>query len=96
MSRSSIIVLRSRRQGASRRVLTAKLADNSGMMTIRLFYFNAQQQQMLEKGNWLRCFGEPRLAMGEMEMIHPEFELIDIEQPAALSENLTPVYPGHR
>ena len=82
-----------RRQGASRRVLTAKLADNSGVMTMRLFYFNARQQQLLEKGNWLRCFGEPRLAAGEMEMIHPEFEHIDIDQPKALSENLTPVYP---
>ncbi len=81
------------RQGASRRVLTAKLADNSGVMSIRLFYFNARQQQLLEKGNWLRCFGEPRLAAGEIEMIHPEFELIDIDQPKALSQNLTPVYP---
>ena len=82
-----------RRQGASRRVLTAKLADNSGVMTIRLFYFNARQQQLLEKGNWLRCFGEPRLAMGDMEMIHPQFELIDIDNPGPLSQNLTPVYP---
>ena len=82
-----------RRRGSSRRVLTAKLADNSGVMTIRLFYFNARQQQLLEKGNWLRCFGEPRLAMGEMEMIHPQLELIDIENPVPLSENLTPVYP---
>lgn len=82
-----------RRRGASRRVLTAKLADNSGVMTIRLFYFNARQQQLLEKGNWLRCFGEPRLAMGDMEMIHPEFELIDIDNPVPLSQNLTPVYP---
>ena len=82
-----------RRQGTSRRVLTAKLADNTGVMTIRLFYFNARQQQLLEKGNWLRCFGEARLAMGDMEMIHPQFELIDIDNPSPLSQNLTPVYP---
>ncbi len=82
-----------RRRGPSRKVLVAKLADDSGVFTLRLFYFNARQQQMLEKGNWLRCFGEARIAQGEMEMIHPELEVIDIDQPKALQQNLTPVYP---
>jgi ATP-dependent DNA helicase RecG len=82
-----------RRQGRSRKVLIAKLADHSGVFTIRLFFFNARQQQMLEKGNWLRCFGEVRYAMGELEMIHPELELIDIENAPQLNQNLTPVYP---
>lgn len=82
-----------RRQGPPRKVLVAKLADHSGVFTVRLFYFNARQQQMLEKGNCLRCFGEARIAQGEMEMIHPEFELIDIDQPKPLEQQLTPVYP---
>ena len=82
-----------RRQGRTRRVLVAKLGDHSGVLTIRLFYFSARQQQMLEKGNWLRCFGEVRIALGELEMVHPELEVIDIDKPPALTENLTPVYP---
>jgi len=82
-----------RQHGPSRKVLVARLADHSGDFTLRLFYFNARQQQMLEKGNWLRCFGEVRLAQGEMEMIHPEFEVIDIEQAKPLDQNLTPIYP---
>ena len=82
-----------RRQGPSRKILVAKLADHSGVFTIRLFFFNARQQQLLEKGNWLRCFGEVRMAMGELEMIHPEFELVDIDNPPELNQNLTPVYP---
>ncbi len=82
-----------RRQGPSRKVLVAKLADHSGVFTLRLFYFNARQQQMFEKGTWLRCFGEARIARGEMEMVHPEFEVIDIDQPKPLQQNLTPVYP---
>ena len=61
--------------------------------TIRLFFFNARQQQMLEKGNWVRCFGEVRFAQGELEMIHPEFQVIDIDDPPALDTSLTPVYP---
>jgi len=82
-----------RRLGRSRRVLVAKLGDHSAVLTIRLFYFSARQQQMLEKGNWLRCFGEVRIAQGELEMVHPELELIDRDQPPALTETLTPVYP---
>jgi ATP-dependent DNA helicase RecG len=82
-----------RRQGRSRRVLVAKLGDHSAVLTIRLFYFSARQQQMLEKGNWLRCFGEVRIAQGELEMVHPELEVIDRDKPPALTETLTPVYP---
>ena len=84
---------RFRRQGRSRRILVAKLADPTGLLTIRLFYFSARQQQMLEKGNWLRCYGEVRIAQRELEMVHPEIELIDIDDPPALTQNLTPVYP---
>ncbi|MCP4303187.1 MAG: ATP-dependent DNA helicase RecG [Gammaproteobacteria bacterium] len=82
-----------RRQGRSRRVLVARLADSTGMMTARFFYFSAKQQQLFEKGNWLRCYGEVRLAQGELEMIHPEIEVIDNDNPPALPTTLTPIYP---
>jgi len=82
-----------RRVGRSRRVLAAKLADHSGAVAIRFFYFNARQQKLFEKGNRLRCFGEVRAAQGELEMIHPETELIDIDNPSALPQTLTPIYP---
>jgi ATP-dependent DNA helicase RecG len=82
-----------RRVGRSRRVLAAKLADNTGVVAIRFFYFNANQQKLFEKGNWLRCFGEVRATQGELEMIHPETELIDADNPPPLSQTLTPIYP---
>ena len=82
-----------RRVGRSRRVLAARLADSTGMITVRLFYFNANQQRQFEKGNWLRCFGEVRVAQGELEMIHPETEVIDIDNPSPLPQTLTPFYP---
>jgi len=82
-----------RRQGRSRRVLVARLADNTGMITARFFYFSAAQKKLFEKGNRLRCYGEVRIAQGELEMIHPEAELIDINNPADLPTTLTPIYP---
>lgn len=82
-----------RRQGPSRRVLVAKLEDHSGLLTIRLFFFSSNQQQQLQKGNRLRLYGEVRIAQGELEMIHPEFKVLDPENPPPLEQNLTPVYP---
>ncbi len=82
-----------RRQGRSRRVLAARLADTTGVITVRFFYFSANQQKLFEKGNWLRCFGEVRSAQGELEMIHPETEVIDVDNPSPLSQTLTPIYP---
>jgi len=82
-----------RRQGRSRRVLAAKLADSTGMIAVRFFYFSANQQKLLEKGNWLRCFGEVRVAQGELEMIHPEIQLLARDDPAPLPRTLTPIYP---
>ena len=82
-----------RRAGRSRRVLAAKLADNTGVVTVRFFYFNANQQRQFEKGNWLRCFGEVRLAQGELEIIHPETVVIDPDNPLPLPQTLTPHYP---
>ena len=82
-----------RRQGQSRRVLVARLADHSGMLTVRLFFFGANQQQQLQQGHWLRLFGEVRSAQGQLEMVHPEFERFDVRNPPPLEQNLTPVYP---
>ncbi len=76
-----------------RRNFIAKLQDGSGFMDLRLFHFNAGQLSSLREGNWVRCFGEPRWIMGSMEMIHPEFMVIDPDNPPPLDEYLTPVYP---
>ena len=82
-----------RRRGRSRRVLAAKLGDASGVIAVRFFYFNANQQKQFEKGTWLRCFGEVRSTQGELEMIHPETEVIDVDNPPPLPQSLTPIYP---
>ena len=82
-----------RRQGRSRRILLAKLSDGTGLITLRFFNFNASQQNSLEKGSWVRCFGEARMVMGSIEMVHPEYEIINPDEPPPLNSSLTPVYP---
>ncbi len=82
-----------RRQGRSRRLLLLKLSDGTGFLTLRFFHFNAAQQARLKRGSCIRCFGEARFVMGALEMVHPEYEIVDADAPPPLHENLTPVYP---
>ncbi len=82
-----------RRQSPGRRVLVVRVSDGTGILTLRFFHFSAAQQKGLEKGNWIRCFGEARYVMNALEMVHPEYEHIDSNAPTPLNQHLTPVYP---
>lgn len=81
-----------RTTGRHRRVLLVKLADGTGLITLRFFNFSFQLQQKLSQGMKLRCFGEPRWIAGSIEMAHPELEFIG-DNPTQLATTLTPVYP---
>jgi ATP-dependent DNA helicase RecG len=63
-------------------------------MTLRFFFFYQAQQQGLQPGTKLRCFGEVRRGKSGLEMYHPEYQLLIQAQPPALAETLTPIYPA--
>ncbi|WP_218354433.1 ATP-dependent DNA helicase RecG [Alteromonas lipotrueiana] len=74
------------------RMLAVKVSDGSGTITLRFFHFGALQRTMLSPGNQVRCFGEIRTGKWGLEMMHPEFKLID-DDHIETEEALTPVYP---
>jgi ATP-dependent DNA helicase RecG len=76
-----------------RRQMLCKIADGSGFLTLRFFYFTAQQQQGLARGVRIRCFGEVRRGPTGLEIVHPEYRRVDPHAPAAPEEHLTPIYP---
>jgi ATP-dependent DNA helicase RecG len=79
---------------ARRRMLLSRLSDGTGFITLRFFHFNARQQQNLERGARLRCYGEVRRGSGGLEMVHPEYQRVDEnEGEIAAPETLTPIYP---
>jgi ATP-dependent DNA helicase RecG len=82
------IVFRGRRQ------LLTRIADGSGFLTLRFFHFNQSQKDALARGIRLRCFGEVRRGSLGLEIVHPEYRLIDTGKAQALSESLTPIYPA--
>ncbi len=76
-----------------RRSLLARVSDGTGALTMRLFYFSAAQQKSLEKGRWVRLFGEVRMGPSTLEMIHPEYSVSEAEPELPRAQSLTPIYP---
>ena len=60
------IVFRRRRQ------LLVRLADGTGTLTLRFFYFSNAQREALSRGARLRCHGEIRRGQLGLEIVHPE------------------------
>ena len=79
-------------QYGKKRMLVVKLSDGTGTITLRFFHFGAVQRTMMTPGNVVRCFGEIRTGKWGIEMMHPEFKLVDESAPPS-EESLTPVYP---
>jgi ATP-dependent DNA helicase RecG len=81
------IVFRKRRQ------LLVRIADGSGFLTLRFFYFSGAQQAQLQRGVKLRCFGEARRGSIGLEIVHPEYRRADVDDAQRTDGTLTPVYP---
>ena len=76
-----------------RRMLMVQISDGTGIMALRFFTFNKYQKDALKKGLMVRCFGKTRKTTAGIEMIHPNYEILDLKKKRALPKTLTPVYP---
>src|ERR1700753_2756919 len=74
-----------------RRQMLCRISDGSGFLTLRFFYFSAAQQNGLQRGIRIRCFGEIRRGPFGLEIVHPEYRRVT-EEAAPLEENLPPIY----
>jgi ATP-dependent DNA helicase RecG len=81
-----------RRGGRDGRSLLCQVADGSGSVILRFFYFNAAQQANLVEGVRVRCYGEARFNYHHLEMVHPEYRRLFDQQAAAVEDTMTPVY----
>jgi ATP-dependent DNA helicase RecG len=77
-----------------RRQMLCKIADGSGFLTLRFFYFTAQQQNGLSRGVRIRCFGEVRRGPNGLEIVHPEYRRADAPAAKLAEDHLTPIYPA--
>ncbi|HAT7937395.1 TPA: ATP-dependent DNA helicase RecG [Legionella pneumophila] len=77
-----------------RMMLNCYVEDKTGVVKLRFFHFNKQQIQALNNSAMIRAFGEVRGFNNQLEMIHPEYQLIDQESDFQVEETLTPIYPS--
>ena len=78
---------------ARRRLMVCRISDGNSTLTLRFFNFTQGQKAALASGRRLRCFGEIKAGHYGLEIIHPEYKLLDEASPLELEEKLTPVYP---
>ncbi len=76
-----------------RMMLNCFVEDKTGIIKLRFFHFNKQQVQSLNESSMIRAFGEVREFANNLEMIHPEYQLLDIDDECPVEETLTPIYP---
>ena len=76
-----------------RRTMLVRISDGTGLLTLRFFYFSRAQQAGLQQGARVRCYGEVRRTKGGLEIIHPEYRLLDPEARPVFEDTLTPIYP---
>jgi ATP-dependent DNA helicase RecG len=76
-----------------RPTLLCRVQDETGVLTLRFFHFNAGQKAQLDPGVRLCCYGEVRIGRKTLEMIHPDYQLLDENKSALSDPTLTPIYP---
>jgi ATP-dependent DNA helicase RecG len=76
-----------------RRSLLCLISDGTGTLMLRFFHFSRAQQQRLEKGSVLRCYGQIRKGSQTLEIAHPEYRHIDPDNSPAIEKQLTAIYP---
>lgn len=77
-----------------RPILNCYIEDKTGLLKLRFFHFNKNQVQKLKEAPQVRAFGEVKVFSGGMEMIHPEYQILQESEHCLVEENLTPIYPS--
>ncbi|MFD2177110.1 ATP-dependent DNA helicase RecG [Veronia pacifica] len=75
-----------------RKMLTVKVTDGNGSLTLRFFNFNAAMKNSLESGKRVKAFGEIKRGKAGLEIIHPEYSVFSEQTDIKVEETLTPVY----
>lgn len=77
-----------------RKMLTVKISDGNGSLTLRFFNFTAAMKNSFAIGKVIYAFGEIKPGNHGLEIIHPDYQLYTQPQDAQPEEaTLTPVYP---
>ncbi|CAM3740188.1 ATP-dependent DNA helicase RecG [Vibrio aerogenes CECT 7868] len=77
-----------------KKMLTVKMSDGHGTLSLRFFNFNAAMKNSFTEGKYIHVYGEIKRGMSGLEIIHPEYKFYQPDVPVKEEANLTPVYPA--
>ncbi|MBF9001859.1 ATP-dependent DNA helicase RecG [Vibrio nitrifigilis] len=76
-----------------RKMLTVRISDGNGTLTLRFFNFTAGMKNNFTEGKLVHAYGEIKRGNGGLEIIHPDYKFYAPAQKPDVEPNLTPVYP---
>lgn len=76
-----------------RKMLTVKISDGNGTITLRFFNFTAAMKNNFAEGKTVHAYGEVKRGSFGLEIVHPDYKFYAPNQPVEVEQNLTPVYP---
>ncbi|CSB77976.1 ATP-dependent DNA helicase RecG [Vibrio cholerae] len=74
-------------------MLTVKISDGNGTLTLRFFNFTAAMKNNFAEGKFVHAYGEIKRGNQGLEIIHPDYKFFTPAQTPDVEPNLTPVYP---
>lgn len=79
--------------GKGRKSLICRISDGTGFLNLKFFHFTAGQYKAFQPGTPVSCFGEIRQGYMGLEMMHPEYLILQDLSESRTETKLTPVYP---
>ncbi|WP_234494976.1 ATP-dependent DNA helicase RecG [Vibrio maritimus] len=76
-----------------RKMLTVKVSDGNGTITLRFFNFTAAMKNNFSEGRVIVAYGEVKRGNHGLEIIHPEYKFHAEGKTPKLEQTLTPIYP---
>ncbi|MGO1295707.1 MAG: ATP-dependent DNA helicase RecG [Vibrio sp.] len=76
-----------------RKMLTVKLSDGNGSITLRFFNFNAGMKNTFTDDRMVYAYGEIKRGQYGLEIVHPDYKFFTPATQPDVEPNLTPVYP---
>ena len=77
---------------APRRMLVVALDDGGSGLLLRFFHFNETQRASFVAGRTVQAFGSVRAGRNRLEMVHPEYTVVDAGAELSTEDRLTPIY----
>ncbi|WP_070968201.1 ATP-dependent DNA helicase RecG [Vibrio sonorensis] len=76
-----------------RKILTVKISDGNGSISLKFFNFTAGMKNNFTEGKFVHAYGEIKRGPNGLEIIHPDYKFSPGHSSEEGKVSLTPVYP---